>query len=94
MDPARVAELLAPFLAPADRQRPTDNDQRLTTDDLQRTSIYIDLLLRWNARINLTAIRDPEHIVTRHFGESFFAARHLFPDRAHVGTAALEAPLR
>jgi 16S rRNA (guanine527-N7)-methyltransferase len=42
-------------------------------------STYIDLLLRWNARINLTAIRYPEEIVTRHFGESLFAARHLFP---------------
>ena len=29
--------------------------------------------------MNLTAIRDPEEIVTRHFGESLFAARHLFP---------------
>ena len=33
----------------------------------------------WNARINLTAIRNEEEIVTRHFGESLFAARHLFP---------------
>ncbi len=41
--------------------------------------MYIDLLLRWNARINLTAIRNEEEIVTRHFGESLFAARHLFP---------------
>ena len=46
---------------------------------LQQISTYIDLLLRWNARINLTAIRDPDEIVTRHFGESFFLARHLFP---------------
>lgn len=38
------------------------------------------MLLRWNARINLTAIRDEEEIVTRHFGESFFAARHLFAE--------------
>jgi 16S rRNA (guanine527-N7)-methyltransferase len=28
--------------------------------------------------MNLTAVRDPEEIVARHFGESFFAARHLF----------------
>ena len=47
---------------------------------LNQISIYIDLLLRWNARINLTAIRSPEEIVTRHFGESLFLARHLFPD--------------
>jgi 16S rRNA (guanine527-N7)-methyltransferase len=41
--------------------------------------MYIDLLQRWNARVNLTAIRNEEEIVTRHFGESLFAARHLFP---------------
>jgi 16S rRNA (guanine527-N7)-methyltransferase len=33
--------------------------------------------LKWNARTNLTAVRDPQDIVRRHFGESFFAARHL-----------------
>ena len=37
------------------------------------------MLLRWNPRMNLTAIRNEEEIVTRHFGESLFAARHLFP---------------
>jgi 16S rRNA (guanine527-N7)-methyltransferase len=42
--------------------------------------MYINILIRWNARINLTAVRAPEEIVTRHFGESLFAARHLFPD--------------
>jgi 16S rRNA (guanine527-N7)-methyltransferase len=40
-------------------------------------SAYLDLLLKWNARTNLTAIRDPEQIVTRHFGESLFAGAHL-----------------
>ncbi len=40
-------------------------------------SLYLDLLLRWNERTNLTAIRDPEQIVERHFGESLFAARVL-----------------
>jgi len=85
MTPDRIAELLAPFLGDAD-------DQRLTTDDLQNISTYIDILLRWNARINLTAIRDPEEIVTRHFGESLFAARILFPTRSHVETAALGYP--
>src|SRR6202166_4167383 len=81
MEPARIAELLQPFLGPA-------NDQRLTANDLSNISIYIDLLLRWNARINLTAIRQPEEIVTRHFGESLFAARQLFPRRLSVSGAA------
>jgi 16S rRNA (guanine527-N7)-methyltransferase len=74
MDTIRITDLLQPFLRSAD-------DQRLTTNDLLNISTYIDLLLRWNARINLTAIRHPEAIVTRHFGESLFAATHLFPCR-------------
>ena len=46
---------------------------------LAQFSIYLDLLLRWNARTNLTAVRAPEEMVTRHFGESLFAARQIFP---------------
>jgi 16S rRNA (guanine527-N7)-methyltransferase len=46
---------------------------------LPQLSTYLDLLLKWNARTNLTAICDPEEIVRRHFGESLFAARHLDP---------------
>jgi 16S rRNA (guanine527-N7)-methyltransferase len=72
MHPSRLAELLDPFTGPA-------NDQRLAPNDLSNISTYIDILQRWNARVNLTAIRDEEEIVTRHFGESLFAARHLFP---------------
>ena len=49
----------------------------------QQLSAYLDLLLKWNARTNLTAIREPEEIVRRHFGESLFA-----------GTAARRSALR
>lgn len=56
----------------------------LSPSQLQSISTYIDILIRWNSRINLTAIRDPEDIVTRHFGESLFAARHLFPGFSSV----------
>jgi 16S rRNA (guanine527-N7)-methyltransferase len=69
MDTARIAALLEPYL-----ERP------LSPSQLQQISLYIELLLRWNASINLTAIRNEEEIVSRHFGESLFLARHLFPD--------------
>jgi 16S rRNA (guanine527-N7)-methyltransferase len=36
---------------------------------------YLSLLLRWNARVNLTAIRDTDAILTRHFLESIACAR-------------------
>jgi len=38
---------------------------------------YLSLLLRWNSRINLTAIRDTETILSRHFLESIACARAL-----------------
>jgi 16S rRNA (guanine527-N7)-methyltransferase len=44
---------------------------------LGQLSTYLDLLVKWNQRTNLSAIRDPRQMVSRHFGESLFAARHL-----------------
>ena len=73
MDTSRITDLLVPFL-----------EEPLTSTQLDQISTYIDLLNRWNSRVNLTAIRTPEEIVTRHFGESLFAARHLFPLRAQI----------
>ncbi|HYL09658.1 MAG TPA: 16S rRNA (guanine(527)-N(7))-methyltransferase RsmG [Candidatus Acidoferrales bacterium] len=35
---------------------------------------YIDLLLLWNEKVNLTSITDPREMLARHFGESLFAA--------------------
>jgi 16S rRNA (guanine527-N7)-methyltransferase len=81
MDPARITELLKPFLATTPDEI-NSVDGQLSPTQLNNISTYIDLLLRWNARINLTAIRQPEEIVQRHFGESLFAARHLFPPTA------------
>ncbi len=39
--------------------------------------LYLSLLSRWNARVNLTAIRDDEGILRRHFVESIVCARSL-----------------
>ncbi len=89
MHPARIAELLQPFLSHTPNPCHSEPGQRpgeepavsavLSASQFRSISTYIDILQRWNARINLTAIRDPEEIVTRHFGESLFAASHLFP---------------
>ncbi|HEX7284667.1 MAG TPA: 16S rRNA (guanine(527)-N(7))-methyltransferase RsmG [Candidatus Angelobacter sp.] len=66
LDSAQIARLLLPYVT-------------LSAGQLSQTRDYVALLLKWNARVNLTAVRDPEHIVTRHFGESFFAASALVP---------------
>jgi 16S rRNA (guanine527-N7)-methyltransferase len=49
---------------------------QLTASDQQVLQIqqYIKILLAWNEKINLTAIRDPLEILYRHFCESMYAA--------------------
>ena len=90
LDPARIAELLRPFLG----------ETPVSAALAPQLQTYLELLLRWNTRINLTAVRDPEQIVTRHFGESLFAAGLLLnvgafspteggpPSLADVGSGA------
>ena len=67
MTAEKINSLLLPFLLP----------DSVSPAQLRQVQLYLDLLLKWNAKINLTAVRFAEEIVTRHFGESFFAARHL-----------------
>lgn len=66
MDSHRIAALLAPYLP-----------HPLAPEQLAQVAQYLNLLVKWNAKTNLTAVRAPEEMVTRHFGESFFAASQL-----------------
>jgi 16S rRNA (guanine527-N7)-methyltransferase len=66
MDTARIAHLLAPYL-----------HDPLSSAQLDQVSAYLELLVRWNEKTNLTSVREPDAMATRHFGESFFAAAHL-----------------
>ena len=65
LSPEEITRLLRPFLP---------NPEQGVVEKL---SLYLELLLKWNARTNLTAIRTPSEIVTRHFGESLFTATLL-----------------
>ncbi|MCK8786034.1 16S rRNA (guanine(527)-N(7))-methyltransferase RsmG [Roseomonas sp. NAR14] len=46
---------------------------------------YLDLLLRWNERINLVAERDPAAIRHRHIADCLQLAAYLPPDDAPLG---------
>ena len=74
MDVERIAELVAPYLTSEQLAAPA----ALDAQKIRQIAAYLDLLLRWNARVNLTAVREPEEIIRRHFGESLFAAKHLY----------------
>jgi 16S rRNA (guanine527-N7)-methyltransferase len=81
LTPERIAELLQPYVEgaqAASELAPPPTPQRADWPRIyhQLTS-YLELILKWDTRINLTAIRDPEEIVRRHFGESLFAGLAL-----------------
>ncbi|HLH07960.1 MAG TPA: 16S rRNA (guanine(527)-N(7))-methyltransferase RsmG [Terriglobales bacterium] len=80
MDTKRIADLLAPFLC----------GTSISTDQLNEVSLYLERLLRWNQRMNLTAIRDPDQIITRHFGESFFAGMQIMASEQSITRNAID----
>lgn len=44
---------------------------------VDRLMAYLDLMVRWNRAYNLTAVRDPREMVTRHLLDSLAIAGHL-----------------
>ncbi|HUC53613.1 MAG TPA: 16S rRNA (guanine(527)-N(7))-methyltransferase RsmG [Candidatus Cybelea sp.] len=46
-------------------------------DQILQIQQYMKILLAWNDKVNLTAIRDPLEILYRHFCECMYAARNL-----------------
>jgi 16S rRNA (guanine(527)-N(7))-methyltransferase RsmG len=60
-------------------------------DQVLQIQQYINMLLSWNDKVNLTAIRDPLEILYRHFCECMFAGVAVPMERgrlADVGTGA------
>lgn len=51
---------------------------------------FMNLLLEWNKKINLTSITDPEEIIVKHFIDSFTISKYIEKDAKviDVGTGA------
>ena len=49
----------------------------LSNKQLEQFYLYMNLLLEWNEKINLTAITDPKEIILKHFIDSITIATYL-----------------
>ena len=49
----------------------------LSNQQLEQFYLYMNLLLEWNEKINLTAITDPKEIILKHFIDSITIATYL-----------------
>jgi len=63
LDQSALRQLLEPF------------GLSLTDDQSGQVIAYLELLLRWNQKINLTALPNPHACLRRHFGECLYLAR-------------------
>lgn len=65
------------------------NDE-LTEDQLENFFKYMNLLLEWNEKINLTAITDVDDIILKHFIDSMTVLKYIEKDKSiiDVGTGA------
>jgi 16S rRNA (guanine527-N7)-methyltransferase len=76
MTAERLQELLSDYI-----------ETSLSSRQLEQLLAYLDLLLKWNAKTNLTAIREPEQIARRHFGESL-ALAEMVDELAEIEASA------
>ena len=61
----------------------------VSDEQIERLEQHFSLLLRWNARMNLTRVTDAAAAATRHYGESLFLAARLTPGKVlEVGSGA------
>jgi 16S rRNA (guanine527-N7)-methyltransferase len=56
-------------------------------DQILQIQQYIKILLAWNDKVNLTAIRDPLEILYRHFCETMFAGISVPIERGRLADA-------
>ena len=64
-------------LRPLLEQAASELGLSLSSEQLRQLTTHFSLLLKWNQKINLTSIRKPEEIATRHFEESLFLTKLL-----------------
>ena len=65
-------------------------DVELNDRQLEEFYLYMNLLLEWNEKINLTAITKPEEIILKHFIDSLTICKYIKQEKSliDVGTGA------
>ena len=65
-------------------------DIEFNEEQLNKFYKYMQLLLEWNEKINLTAITEPKEIILKHFVDSLTISKYIDDDKtvADVGTGA------
>ena len=65
-------------------------DVTVNDEQLEKFYLYMKLMLEWNEKFNLTAITEPNDIITKHFVDSCTASKYIYANSKVVdcGTGA------
>ena len=68
----------------------SENDQMLLPEQIEQFYKYMNLLIEWNEKMNLTAITEPEEVIEKHFIDSLTIMPYLEENSKiiDVGTGA------
>ena len=80
-----IEEFSNEFVKQAERMNIEINDSKI-----KKFYEYMNLLIEWNDKINLTAITEPKEIIVKHFIDSILAAKYIKDNSSiiDVGTGA------
>lgn len=65
-------------------------DIMFTEEQLKKFYTYMNLLIEWNKKMNLTAIVEPKEIIIKHFIDSLTSVKYIQPNKKaiDIGTGA------
>lgn len=71
-------------------EKATETHLNISEKEMQKFYKYMELLLEWNEKINLTAITEPSQIIEKHFIDSLTILKYLENSRniIDIGTGA------
>jgi 16S rRNA (guanine527-N7)-methyltransferase len=88
--PTPAARVLAIDIDSGLAQLEALGDERLASGARDKLAAYLELLGKWNRTYNLTAIREPERMITHHVLDSLAVLPHLRAPSTSTGFSVLD----
>lgn len=59
------------------KEKLNENNLSISDDEIDKLIVYMDNLIEWNKKVNLTAIKEEKDIIVKHFIDSIFISKEI-----------------